>query len=269
MKTIVLTAGGARGAFSAGVISNLMDKGTYEPDSYFGISSGALVSGLFSQIDSNAIEDTITQIKSRKNLFSFNWGLLWSPGLFTSRPLECILRHLFKTARLKPNDRKPAYLAYTDISKGELIYKNINELKNVDEIIETILHAVSIPGFLKPFKMPYVDAGCLEINPVSYAISLGKKDVTLIFERQIMANTFNGTKGYFQTAQLAMRSLDLMMHRMAVDDLAMGYMYEDGVAVDIIEPKTHLGEALDFDRSAGFYGIGKAGQFTTTKYRNL
>ena len=268
MTMIVMTGDGARGNWTLGTMIHLLD-GPLKPSGYVGISSGALNAFLLSQIKPDAICDTARKISDRSKLFSFNWNIFSSAGLFTSKPLEKILKNLLKNHRLDTKDRLPGWVSYSDLENGTIHYVDVNTLQSQEEIIEVVLSAVSIPGYVKAVRPPKYDAGVLEINPVSQAIILGAKRIVVVFARPIMANVMQPPSGWFQTAQVAYRSLDLMMHRMATDDLAMSYMYDDLESLEILETPTYLGDALDFKHADIFFEMGLSGDFVRTVVKSL
>jgi predicted acylesterase/phospholipase RssA len=257
MTTVVMTGEGAKGAYQIGLVLYLRSKGM-EVDKYVGISSGALGSFLFSQIEPSAIFAEAQKIKGISTFFSLKWNIFQAYGILKTSPIESLIRRLLKKSRLHPNKRTSGVVSYVDSELGTIHYKDINKLSDED-LIEAVLSAVSIPGLIHPYKFPFIDAGVVEINPVTWAVENGVKDIAVIMGRPLLGHHFKKPSGLSKIADMAYRGVDLMMHSMCVDDLLNGSLNSQGASISLYEPKSYLGSALDFKKSQIFLDLGVKG----------
>lgn len=262
MTTVVLSGEGSRGVYQYAVLEYLISKGL-EVKKLYGISSGALVSALVSQIDPPAIRSSLSEIKKIGDIFKFNPFFPFGSGFYTTSPLERTFRRLLKHHRLPLSHRKPAVVSYVDYQSGQITYKDISTLEDED-LISAVLSAVSIPGLISPYKAPYVDAGCMEINPVTYAISQGENDIAVIIGRPSSPVTMKPASGLFKGLKIAYRALDLMMHSMCMDDMLSGALAGRGVDIQLFEPLHPLADTLDFTKSKDMYSLGVRGRYRRT-----
>lgn len=262
MTTVVLTGDGCRGAWQLGVLMYLRTQGL-EASKYVGISSGALVSALMSQIDPFAATSAIQKITSLSSVFSFKWDFFLGDGFYSSSPLQKMFRNLLENHRLPKNLRRPGTVSYVDLEQGTLHYKDVNELSDED-IIEAVMSAVSIPGLISPYKYPLADAGTMEINPVNYALSKGEKSIAVIMGRPIDPVKFERPSGLFKGAKIGYRALDLMMHAMCVDDILSGALAQSDADIQLFEPLFYLTHALDFEKSRDLFDSGMKGRYKRT-----
>lgn len=265
MTTIVITGEGARGAYQAGVIQNLLLNGVC-PDRYIGISSGALNAMLFSQIDPRAVDDAISSIKDINSLFSFNYfSFFTAKGLYNSKPIRKILERLLKYHRLPAKDRRNGVVADCNYKTGKIRYTNLITLPE-SEIINRTLSAISISGLIEPAIQGYIDGGAKEINPLQYTLAQEPdEDIHCIFGRPIAINEENEPSGFFKFAKIAFRSLDITMHDMSIDDLEeaknMKTRGELGARIHIYQPDQIYYSAIDFGESKRGYQRGLSGFF--------
>jgi len=262
MTTVVLSGESSRGVWQYAVLRYLISNGL-EVKKLYGISSGALVSALVSQINPEAITAELQKITKISDVFKFDYLFPFKTGFYKTSPLERTLRHLLEHHRLPASSRVPGVVSYVDYLQGSLIYKDVNKLADED-LIEAVLSAVSIPGLVIPFKAPYVDAGCMEINPVTYAISQGEKSIAVIIGRPSNPAIAASPTGLFKGAKIAYRALDLMMHSMCMDDMLSGAIGGEGIDIQLFEPIYPLADTLDFTKSGDMYSLGIRGRYKRT-----
>ncbi len=262
MTTVVLTGEGAKGAFSFGVVLYLRSKGL-EVSKYVGISSGSLVAALMSQIDPDASTHALQKITGISSVFSFKWDFLWSDGFYTTRPIERTFRYLLENHRLPKHKRVAGTVSYVDAESGIIHYRDINELSDED-IVESVMSAISIPGLIAPYKWPFIDAGSMEINPVTYALHKGEKSIAMILGRPVEPHKISKPTGLFKGAKIGLRAVDLMMHSMCVDDILSGALAQNDADIQLFEPINYLGEALDFHKTKEFMEEGFRGRYKRT-----
>lgn len=262
MTSLVFTGEGSKFGFQMAAALREESHGR-EFSEYYGISSGALASFLMSYIERDAIRAVMSQIRGRSDVFSLRWDFLWKDGIFKSDPLERKISYLYDNARRIPAKVKPAYLNVCHFEKGYIETRDISKLSRID-VIQTVVEAITIPGVVSPTYYPYVDAGVLEINPVSYAIQNGSKDVLIIMGRPMMSHEFKRPTGPLGFALMGYRAIDLMMHEMCVDDILGGGLNDEDAAVKLLEPNYYLGGAFDFHRTKDFWDIGEAGSYKIT-----
>lgn len=193
---LALSAGGADGAFGAGVLAGWTDSGRRPKfDVVTGVSTGALLSVLTflgPQYDNLARELYTTQTNDQ--IFKSR-GLngLFSDSLYDNSPLKAqIEKHITADllAEVAAEHRKGRrlYVATTNLDAGQLVIWDMGEIalggrSNPDQHFQKVLRAsAAVPGFFQPvyikpkrgvqLRQAHVDGGVKE--PILYADFMGR-----------------------------------------------------------------------------------------------
>lgn len=254
-KVCVLTGEGARGGFQAGIIKMLFEDSEVF-DRFVGISSGAVMAFLFSQIKPEAIYAMMEETDGIEDVFSFSiWATLFGEGFYKAKPLRRQISYLLKNHRLDEKDRKECEVAFCDMSYGRIIYKEISKLDD-GEIEDLVVRAVSIPGIVHPEEVDFCDAGVFEINPFTREMSKEDpaSDITIISGKDLYMPYMNMAKikGFFKIKDRAMRALDIIMYAATVDDFSNIMRKTEGFKYANVECFSYSGPyigALEFNKS--------------------
>jgi predicted patatin/cPLA2 family phospholipase len=268
MKALVISGGGAKGAWAGGAAHALYDKGQ-RWDLYVGCSTGSLLATLLPSDDFAKVKTMYTDVNAN-SIFSVNpfnkkgkinvWNALWrvitkKTSLGESGNLKKILTDNFT------NDdylkmmiaNKSAVVATTNITKGIVEHFNSAEMKRED-FIDIVIASSSVPVAMSPVtykNCQYLDGGIMQHIPVSAAIDAGADEIDIIILRP---ETFPNDSFYAKNIfDVVSRSIDLMQREVSFSDAMIGHLTAD-VKKDIIlnfyyTPCELTNNSLDFDKS--------------------
>lgn len=194
MKALVLSGGGAKGAFQVGAIQHIIGHLEKQYDIYCGVSVGAL-NAAFLAMFSNGQEklaaksltdiwNTIDDSKIFKQRYPIGKSLstllsaLSSKSLYDSTPLiNLILDKL--VLELVRTSGKILRVGAVSLNTGE--YKEWGETDK--DIALAVAASSAYPGFFNPIKIEedyWTDGGVKQVIPLRAAIALGAKEIDII-----------------------------------------------------------------------------------------
>jgi NTE family protein len=234
MRALVLGGGGAKGAFTAGVIEQLAGE-TF--DFVVGTSAGALNAVGYSHVGSVGLKKLWMSIKSRSDLFSYSF---LRGGLFSSAPLR---KMIVKAIRGK-HAEIPCWVSSVRLEDGLLVYARDGDPHFVDMTVASCC----IPGVVEPYRTAaatYVDGGIRDNCPIKRAMELGATDITVILCSPLNDPQEWSLKktDFFPIQHYASRALDIMMHESVVNDIAMC----KPEILRIFAPIDSVCDTMDFD----------------------
>lgn len=235
-RALVLSGGGAKGAFAAGAIKYLMIELGLSFDIVVGTSTGALIAPLVAIKDIsnlvNLYENVENQdiLKDKPDLFAF----LFSDSLNESAPLKnLIYRFLGNRERYKSLVDSPIeiFVTLVNMQSGEIEYGNQHRDKK-EVFLKKILASASIPVMMPPVwigKYQYVDGGVKEIAPLSKVIDEGATHIISIIlsPDKIYRRPIN--KIYTNSMDILKRTLELLTDEIVDNDLKMVALYSKAI----------------------------------------
>lgn len=228
MRALVISGGGAYGAFQVGVIKRLTELGK-RWDIIAGVSVGAinaLQMAMYpvSQQDTGArvLEQFWYDIKSNETVYR-NWtipileGLLGKGGMFDTAPLESFLRARFKPELLSLSGVL-LRLGATGLSSGQIVFGT----EKSHDVVKWVMASAAFPGAFPPVEIDgekWVDGGIRDTIPVEEAISLGATHIDIV-----MTNPQDGEalpwdlKHSGNAALVGIRAAEIMENEVFVTD---------------------------------------------------
>jgi predicted acylesterase/phospholipase RssA len=243
-RVLVVSGGGARGAWGVGVARSLYEEeGGYR--AVFGTSTGSLMAPMILLQQFDSLESYYTRV-TQKDIFSKNpfkvktvngvvttelksfnafWRLLWNkPTLGETENLRDLIKKCFRPEDFQalkarsPSDGLSLHVAVTNMTNGNSEVKTSDEISGYDEMVNWIWASSNQPVFMSYTVMsgtPYVDGGLREIVPlraaVVYAVKHRIDTVDVIvndsWEPQQKNWSVEQNKGYFKGG--LMRVLDV------------------------------------------------------------
>lgn len=276
MKTaLVLSGGGAKGAFQAGALEVLHGHGI-KYQSIAGVSVGALNGIMISagRIDRLLKIWKIIQeedIYSKRSVLSlgvhyllYRIGLKSPPkSIYSNEPLLHLLREEFSNIELKT----PIHIGRVNLQTGE--YINQIDPEHASFALQ-VLASTAIPVIWEPVKLDnqlLVDGGIRNTTPLRDVIDDDPDKIIIITTSPL--DEFNKEDGIKDIIEIAERSLSIMMNEIFIEDIKqcirinslVRQAKEKGTilkSIDgrelkfydltIIQPPEVLGSPLDFDR---------------------
>lgn len=205
-RALVLSGGGARGAFQVGVLKYLNEI-NWQPDLIIGTSVGAINAVA---IGSGMSIDQMTrlwQTYRRKKMFTITLPILlrsfksrqkFSP-MSDTRPMKKLLESHIDIDALK-NSKQDIFISTLNMITGQLAYFNQHVIN-----INHIMAASAIPGLFGwqyIDGIPYWDAGLMVNTPITPALKLDAKEIVVVLHSPVGAFNIREPKSHMDVAQL-------------------------------------------------------------------
>jgi predicted acylesterase/phospholipase RssA len=251
---LVLSGGAAKGAFQAGVLKGILERGEIKPwKVYSGISVGCINAAEMACASTpeigvkNLLKEwrNLSANSVYRNRFLGALNLLWSNSVYDTSPLENYLK-----SRMSSNAVKKAgntlVCGVVDMMGGQYIEVN----QDSEPLHEWIRASASFPGAFPPVEIDgrlYLDGGIQSMTPLASAIREGCTDITVIITNSAR-NVDNLRKHQLKTGfQILSRTLELMLDASWARDLRtcsqINRQVEEGkstkrhINIDIYSPK--------------------------------
>jgi len=235
-RALVLSGGGAKGAFTAGVVKYLMVEFGLNFDLVVGTSTGALIAPLVASQDiANLIHfyENVEQqdiLKDRPDLLAF----LFSDALNDTKPLERLITKFFGDRRRYERlvrSSTEMFVTVVNMQTGEIEYGNQHQdAKPI--LLKKILASACVPVMMPPVKIgkhQYVDGGVKEIAPFSKAIDEGATHIVSVILSPDPARREPARKEFTSTMDILKRTLELLTEEIVDNDLRVATVYSEAI----------------------------------------
>jgi predicted acylesterase/phospholipase RssA len=201
---LVVSGGGSKGAFAAGVIKQLaMEFPDIVFDILVGTSTGSLIVPLVALDELDLMEQLYTSVRTQDIITKGNvvTRLMTDNSLFDAKPLANLVKQHYTDARCNKLFAldKEVYLATTCLQSGDAVYFSTKDpaiitdyevLKagNPDEFRRAVMASACQPVFMPPIEVKkgsvplrqYVDGGVREYAGIQLAIDAGADEIFVI-----------------------------------------------------------------------------------------
>ncbi len=235
-RALVISGGGAKGAFAAGAIKYIMIELGLNFDIVVGTSTGALIAPLVASKDiSNLVhfyENVEKQdiLKNRPDIFAF----LFSDSLNDTKPLKRLIENFFgDKLRYRRLIESPTELFVTvvNMQTGAIDYGNQHrDSKSI--LLKKILASASIPVLMPPVKIArhqYIDGGVKEIAPLSKAIIEGATSIISIILSPAQENRKPVKREFKNAMDILKRTIELLTDEILDNDLKIANLYSEAI----------------------------------------
>lgn len=226
MKALVLSGGGSKGAFQAGVLRELLWNEHNQYDIICGVSVGALNGSLLATFPQGEEEkaflklrgiwDSISTKKVYKHWMPFSYiQALFKPSVYNSKPLHDLVKKMVTPEKIRKTGKK-LMVGAVSLDTGE--YNTFTEQD--DDIVEGILASSSFPAMLLPVKAReqlWTDGGVRNVTPLKEAIDAGATHIDIVLTSPKNKPLLKKKK--YRTLEVAHRSLEFMMDELITNDL--------------------------------------------------
>ncbi len=265
MRALVLSGGGAKGAYQVGALKYILSELKVSYDVFCGVSVGALNSAYLSMFPTGQEAETYEALeglwhrvdtsKIYKRWFPFGrLHGLWLSSLYNSRPLLTWIESELDMEKIKSSG-KLCSVGAVSLSSGE--YRVFDQ--SYPDFVKAVAASSSYPGMLIPIEMEgqlWSDGGIKEITPLKAAIQLGATEIDVIITSPI-----GDTKPFPSkpnAINVLTRTLDLMSDEVISNDMQKSVLINDLVKrggapgkrfikFNIIRPEFNLtDDSLDF-----------------------
>ncbi len=270
---LILSGGGARGAFQVGAEKYAREVKGYQWDIIAGVSVGAMNGGMLAMHRYARLMELWDGISDAQvytggfNLFSLIKLFFGAKSFYGNAPLQKLMQHEFEAGRIIDD----LHVGAVSLISGEYVQFTKESL----ELSKAILASASIPVVWPPVDVApdysaMVDGGVRNISPVGDVLDLEPDEIVII-------NCSNEQPPVMPQAptnvlSIGMRALDIMQNEIFVNDmkefLRINALVKEAeqqgcilhhpksgrilkyFPCQVIEPDGELGETLDFSQKS-------------------
>ena len=147
---IVLSGGGAKGAFQVGVLDALIREKGVSFETAVGTSTGAIQAAAVAQDDIGRLIGFWRSLNGESSIYRKRGGALWAAltgkdSLYSTKPLERLLEQAFDDAAIRATGKR-LRLAVVNLTDGEL--RIVGE--NTPDIHRWVYASSAMPVFFRP-----------------------------------------------------------------------------------------------------------------------
>lgn len=249
-KCFVLSGGGTKGAYQAGVISQLEKQGVL-PDIIYGTSVGALNASALAYNSTDTLIKVWTSLKSRSDVLKFNWKFpfLIGDGFLSMNRLR--KNYIDKYVMGVPHFEVKVCRTNLLIGGAEYI-SNMNT--KTSDFRDAVQDSCTIPLFMEP-RSDYMDGGLRDVIPLVKAIDEGHKEIYVITCNPWSLNPDAITSikkkiRFLRFYTYLQRSVDdVMNHDVKYNDLYISYLKtkdRSDISIKVYCPNYHISSTLEF-----------------------
>lgn len=238
---VVLSGGGAKGAFQVGVLDVLVTRRGLDARIFGGTSTGSIQAVGGAQNDIPKLLDIWTSIRSANDIYKKRFGgLLFSAvfgkdSLYKPDGLRQKLTAFIDPARLRGTG-KSLVIGAVGLQKGDFRIIRETDL----DIVDAVLASSAVPLAFPPVRQQvqqWVDGGVLNVTPLDSVMELNPSAVIVV-----LASPLAGiveTKDFGNLIDIAKRATSIMSNEVTREDLVRAIFI-----TDLLRAKKELHETL-------------------------
>lgn len=228
---VVLSGGGAKGAFQVGVLDALITERGVSFDTFVGTSTGAIQALGGAMDDMPGLLAEWQKLKSNDDVYKDGGGILGgvlgNPSLYNATPIRNRIKAYADEVKLKATGKK---LRIGVVSLQTGLFRTINE--NVPGIANWVYASCAMPVFFGPFvtqdaagkKEQWVDGGVREVTPLNAAM-LENPRAILIVGTSPAKKTASDPKNYGNLIKIGTRAAAIQQSEVSANDAANADLY--------------------------------------------
>lgn len=269
MRALILSGGGAKGAYQVGVLRKWLGEDQVSYDILCGVSVGALNASFLAMFGEGQEGVSYKELRSlwggidtskiyRKWPVFGELAALWKPSVYDSAPLQSLVRTRLDTVRVLAAGKK-LRVGAVDLASGE--YRVFGE--DYRHLKEAVLASSAFPAMFLPVWLEgsrWTDGGVRTVTPIQAAVDLGATEIDVVLcsaaeQKVSMPPTANAL-------WVAERSIDIMGDQIIEDDfhaasrvnqivdakMTLPWWTEPRrkIPMRLVRPEKTLGASLDF-----------------------
>ena len=222
----MLSGGGNKGAYQAGVLFHLLQDRRTHYDIICGVSVGALNGAYLAMYArgeegraAEGLRELWTTITPDDVYKHWPLGLLqglWKSSFFNSSPLRSLISRTLDLGAIR-NARRQLRVGATCISSGS--YQVFDQ--NCDYIVDAVKASAAFPGAFEPVALPaggiWMDGGVRETTPIGAAVSAGATSIDVIVTSPGYSAPFHAKKP--RALEMMVRAVEVMSDEVLANDL--------------------------------------------------
>lgn len=265
MRALVLSGGGAKGAYQVGALKKWLAEDGIEYDAFCGTSVGSLNGSYLAQFPAGDPKDAWEKLKGvwdrvgntnvKKNWFFGPVSALWKPSIYNSNPLKKWVNSELNQQAILTSGKKLRVISVSWNTE-----KSHVATESDPNIVKRVIASSSYPVMFLHQDIDgeqWSDGGLRNVTPLGEAIRLGADEVDIIMcSNPDYAGAFD-TTSYAVPGRL-MRALDIFVAQIEAADLKLcGYKNDLAelkpeyrkIKIRLLQPATSVGSALNFDQA--------------------
>jgi len=229
---IVLSGGGAKGAFQVGVLDELITNRGVKVDIAVGTSTGSIQALAVAQDDIPKLLDLWLGITKNSDIYvkkplGVVGGIIGADSIYDAKGLRKLLKLNANDAKLQSTGKK-LRLGVVNLGTGE--FRSIDE--RVPGIHNWVYASCAMPVFFDPLKTSdgaqWVDGGVRDVTPLGTALELNPRGVIVV---RAGAKAIPATpKSYDNLIEIGLRAVDILQKEVSANDLANAALINDLIA---------------------------------------
>lgn len=264
MRSLVLSGGSVKSAYSCGVLKHLLGDLQNQYSTIVGVSSGAICGSFLGmyplgeeKLAAKHMAEMWLSLNNNKIYTRWSpWGrlhVLWKFGFFDNTPMKNLIRNTIKLDRIRESGKR-IVVGAVSLTSGK--YTEFDQTS--DDFINIVIASSSFPVLFEPVKIGdqlWSDGGLKTISPTNTAIVSGADEIDIIATSPITRD-----KKWIKNPSIIdimERSFDLFTEKILTNDIERAQMYNQlaaagltnkkQVKINIIRPDHNLVEdLLDF-----------------------
>lgn len=222
---IVLSGGGAKGAFQVGVLDALITGKKVSFDIAVGTSTGAIQATAVAQDDIPRLIQFWKDIKKSDDIYRKRGGTLLSilsgqPSLYSVAPLRALLRQTIDEQKIRATGKR-LRIALVNLTNGEL--RMVGE--NANNLADWVYASCAMPFVFPPQDSrdahgndeQWVDGGVRDVTPLDAA--LRERPQAVLVVRASAPPTPTAAKKYGSLVSIGLRAADIQSNEVSTNDL--------------------------------------------------
>lgn len=214
---LVLSGGGAKGAFQVGVLQRLYAQGV-KFDAMYGSSVGALNSAGLSWSGIDKLTGVWLGIRSRRDILKFQWNslLLRTGGIFSTAPLKKLIEDVVKPS-VEPSC--PVVVSVVSHFDSKIYYIRSDDYHThyVEPFSEAVLASASMPMVMEPVEKYFVDGGVRDVAPLKPAVHDRHDTIYIIHTGRLSpVASYQSPRTWIEHA---LRVWEIRSHELVVNDI--------------------------------------------------
>jgi NTE family protein len=222
---VVLSGGGAKGAFQVGVLDELVTNRGVNFDVWAGVSTGAIQALGGAMGDIPGLVAHWTSIKSDKDIYTENatilGGLLGADSLHDTKPLRKRLKDYADETKLRATGKK-LLLGVVSLQSGE--FRVVDE--TAQGIADWVYASCAMPVYFKPLKTratngeeeQWVDGGVRDVTPLKAAMEQRPRAI-LVIRASAPPKSEKKTKLYKSLIKVGLRATGIQQAEVSKNDI--------------------------------------------------
>ncbi|MCJ8159669.1 patatin-like phospholipase family protein [Sphingomonas sp. LaA6.9] len=233
---IVLSGGGAKGAFQVGVLDELVVKRRIRFDIFAGVSTGAIQALGGAQDDVPGLLAAWLALRGNDDVYRQRplgvvGGLLGADSIYDATPIRARIRMFADEARLSAAGRK-LLLGVVNLGTGQ--FRSINE--TVPGIANWVYASAAMPLFFQPLRTrdaagrdeQWVDGGVRNVTPLDAAMELNPRAVLVV--RASPTPVPGRPRSFGNLIEIGLRAVDILQSEVSVNDTGNAMLINDLIA---------------------------------------